>query len=152
MTKEILRMQMLAGIITEGQYKEKMEEVDSMGKVGKSYPAPGSTEIILTSQQQKAWEDIMIKSFYELADDDGEEEALYNLPYASEEILSNILIGKKPNYYWDDDFEREDELERKGIDLDEMERKADEMYEKFTKGSTNNPKIKDIQDIYNSFT
>jgi hypothetical protein len=94
----------------------------------------------------------MIKSFYELADDDGEEEALYNLPYASEEILSNILIGKKPNYYWDDDFEREDELERKGIDLDEMERKASEMYKKFTKGSTNNPKIKDIQDIYNSFT
>ena len=29
MTKEQLRMQMLAGIITEGQYKEKMEEVDS---------------------------------------------------------------------------------------------------------------------------
>ena len=29
MTQEQLRMQMLAGIITEGQYKEKMEEVDS---------------------------------------------------------------------------------------------------------------------------
>jgi hypothetical protein len=29
MDKEQLRMQMLAGIITEGQYKEKMEEVDS---------------------------------------------------------------------------------------------------------------------------
>jgi hypothetical protein len=28
MTKEQLRMQMLAGIITEGQYKEKMEEAD----------------------------------------------------------------------------------------------------------------------------
>jgi hypothetical protein len=41
MTQEQLRMQMLAGIITEGQYKEKMEEVDSMGKIKKSYPAPG---------------------------------------------------------------------------------------------------------------
>ena len=40
--EEQLRMQMLAGIITEGQYKEKMEEVDSVGKIGKSYPAPGS--------------------------------------------------------------------------------------------------------------
>lgn len=41
MTQEQLRMQMLAGIITESQYKEKMEEIDSYGKVGKSYPAPG---------------------------------------------------------------------------------------------------------------
>jgi hypothetical protein len=41
MTQEQLRMQMLAGIITEGQYKEKMEEEDSYGKVGKQYPAPG---------------------------------------------------------------------------------------------------------------
>jgi len=40
MTQEQLRMQVLAGIITEGQYKEKMEEEDSMGKVGNSYPAP----------------------------------------------------------------------------------------------------------------
>ena len=39
MTKEQLRMQMLAGIITEGQYKEKLEEEDSMGMVGKSYGA-----------------------------------------------------------------------------------------------------------------
>ena len=40
MTQEQLRMQMLAGIITEGQYKEKLEEEDSMGKIGNSYPAP----------------------------------------------------------------------------------------------------------------
>jgi len=46
MTQEQLRMQMLAGIITESQYKEKMEEVDSMGKIGKSYPAPGSEDSI----------------------------------------------------------------------------------------------------------
>ena len=41
MTQEQLRMQMLAGIITEGQYKEKMEEADSYSRVGKQYPAPG---------------------------------------------------------------------------------------------------------------
>ena len=34
-------MQMLAGIITESQYKAKLEEEDSMGKIGKSYAAPG---------------------------------------------------------------------------------------------------------------
>jgi hypothetical protein len=37
MTKEQLRMQMLAGIITEGQYKAMLSEEDVMGKVGKSY-------------------------------------------------------------------------------------------------------------------
>ena len=46
MTKEQLRMQMLAGIITESQYKEKMEEEEIMGKVGKSYPAPSTPEPI----------------------------------------------------------------------------------------------------------
>jgi len=42
MTKEQLRMQMLAGIITESQYKKEIEEIDSIGKIGKSYPAPGT--------------------------------------------------------------------------------------------------------------
>jgi len=46
MTQEQLRMQMLAGIITESQYKEKMEEEDSYGRVGKSYPAPSTPEPI----------------------------------------------------------------------------------------------------------
>ena len=41
MTQEQLRMQMLAGIITEGQYKAKLQEEDTMGKIGKSYPVPG---------------------------------------------------------------------------------------------------------------
>ena len=40
MNKETLRMQMLAGIITESQYKERVEEVDSMGKIGKSHLSP----------------------------------------------------------------------------------------------------------------
>ena len=34
MTQEQLRMQMLAGIITEGQYKAILNEEDSTGKVG----------------------------------------------------------------------------------------------------------------------
>jgi len=38
--KETLRMQMLAGVITESQYKIKLEEEDSMGRIGNSYPAP----------------------------------------------------------------------------------------------------------------
>ena len=46
MTQEQLRMQMLAGIITEGQYKEKMDEADSYSRVGKSYPAPSTPEPI----------------------------------------------------------------------------------------------------------
>jgi len=49
MNKETLRMQMLAGIITEGQYKEKMEEIDSMGKIGKSYPAPETEKMADTT-------------------------------------------------------------------------------------------------------
>jgi hypothetical protein len=31
---------MLAGIITESEYKVKLDEEDSMGKVGNSYPSP----------------------------------------------------------------------------------------------------------------
>jgi hypothetical protein len=44
---------MLAGIITESQYKEKIKEVDSMGKVGNSYPAPGAETEKL---RDKAWD------------------------------------------------------------------------------------------------
>jgi hypothetical protein len=50
MTQEQLRMQMLAGIITESQYKEKMEEIDSYGRVGKQYPAPGYEKMASSTQ------------------------------------------------------------------------------------------------------
>jgi hypothetical protein len=53
MTKEQLRMQMLAGIITESQYKEKMEEEDSMGRIGKSYPAPGTEDSTSNEEDKK---------------------------------------------------------------------------------------------------
>ena len=130
--------------INEGEYKAKLGEEDSMGN--------GNNEITLTPQQQKTWEDTMVKNFYELADEDGEEEGLYYLPYASEIILANILLGINPDHDWDDDFKREGELKRKGIDVGEMESKAEDMYRNFTRMSTNNPKIKDIQDVYNHYT
>ena len=53
MTKEQLRMQMLAGIITESQYKEEIEELDSMGKIGKSYPAPGAEDSVSNEEDKK---------------------------------------------------------------------------------------------------
>ena len=72
MNKEQLRMQMLAGIITEGQYKEKMEEVDSMGKIGNSYPAPKSMSSTTTSpspsftpEQKEKYQEALIKKFYQ---------------------------------------------------------------------------------------
>jgi hypothetical protein len=65
MTQEQLRMQMLAGIITEGQYKEKMEEVDSMGKIGNSYPTPGAETGKL---RDKAWD--LYDELHELFVDD----------------------------------------------------------------------------------
>ena len=154
MTQEQLRMQMLAGIITEGEYKAKLEEIEVRAKIGKSYPAPGYTsdededegkEIILTPQQQKDWENAMIKDFYETMDEDGEEAAVYNLPSASERILSNILTGRKPNEHWDDGNEWENTLKNKGIDWNDYEWEAEKMLDKFSKESTNNPKIKDIQ-------
>jgi len=53
MKKEQLRMQMLAGIITENQYKEKMEEADSMGRIGKSYNAPGTEDSFSNEKEKK---------------------------------------------------------------------------------------------------
>ena len=52
MNKETLRMQMLAGIITDGQYKKEVEEIYSMGKVGKQYAAPGQETSTTTEPQQ----------------------------------------------------------------------------------------------------
>ena len=42
MNNEFLKMQKLAGLITESEYKAKLEEEDVMGRIGKSYPAPGT--------------------------------------------------------------------------------------------------------------
>ena len=51
MTNEQLRMQMLAGIITEGQYKEEVEEIEVRGKIGKSYSAPSTPKPIKNLQR-----------------------------------------------------------------------------------------------------
>jgi hypothetical protein len=145
MTKEQLRMQMLAGIITESQYKEKMEEEEIMGRVGKSYPAPGNTEVTLASKHRKDFEDAIVKRFKEMKKEDGPEEAVYDLPYATRDILANILTGRKPNEYWDGDSEREEALTDKGIDLNEFENYTDGLEREISRGNTNNPKIQNIQ-------
>ncbi len=155
MGKEQLRMQMLAGIITESQYKKEVEEIEVRGKIGKSYPAPGYTsdkddgenkEITLTPQQKKVYEKAMIKSFKETKKEDGPDEAIHNLPYASERILANIILGKDPQqHYFESDFDMEDELKEKGIDLDEFTDYYRKLQREFSRGSTNNPQIKDIQ-------
>jgi DNA replicative helicase MCM subunit Mcm2 (Cdc46/Mcm family) len=41
MDKETLRMQMLAGVITEGQYKEKLEELTQKDSLNEHYVAGG---------------------------------------------------------------------------------------------------------------
>jgi hypothetical protein len=145
MTKEQLRMQMLAGIITEGQYKKEVEEIDSRGKVGKQYPTPGSAEVTLTSNQRKVFEDAMYARFKEIKKADGPEGAVYDIPYAAKHILANILTGRNPNEYWEEDDEREEALKNKGIDVDEFESYAAKLQKEIARGNTNNPKIKDIQ-------
>ena len=154
MTQEQLRMQMLAGIITESQYKKEVKEIEGRGKIGKSYPSPLSTsedaKISLTPQQKKVWEDAMIKRYKEIAGDDDDdpdnvEEAIYNIPYASEDVLINILLGLKSNYYWDDEYERNEAVEKKGMDVKEIENYASKLVDEFQEGNTNNPEIKKIQ-------
>jgi hypothetical protein len=81
MTQEQLRMQMLAGIITEGQYKEKMEEVDSMGKVGNSYPTPGAETEKLRDKADDLYTD-MIDLFME--------NPYYNDDYVDSAILNSV--------------------------------------------------------------
>jgi hypothetical protein len=145
LTQSELRMQMLAGVITEGQYKAKLEEVDSMGKIGNSYPAPGNTKVTLTSERRKDFEDAIFKRFKELKNEDGPEGAVYDIPYATRDILANILIGRNPNEYWDGEDEWEEALTDKGIDLDEFENYASALETEISRGNTNNPKIQKIQ-------
>ncbi len=129
MTQEQLRMQMLAGIITEGQYKNMLDE---------------DKKLTLNPQQKKAWEDAMVKRFEGLTRGDDVDEAVYDIPYAVKDILANILLGREPNEVWEEDFEDED-LEEKGIDVSKFESYADTLYDEFTKGATNNEDIKNIQ-------
>ena len=174
MNKEQLRMQMLAGIITEGQYKEKMEEVDSMGKIGNSYPAPKSMSSTTTSpspsftpEQKEKYQEALIKKFYQNVKSDDEYEAKYNLSNNNELIIANILSGLKPltdDWYaeigdWDmgDENDEDDKnhptyiLKRKGYDFGEIKDFMEMMLNNFEKGSTNNPKIKAIQKIIQSY-
>jgi hypothetical protein len=121
-----------------------VNEEDSMGKVGKQYPAPGNNELTLTPQQRKVFEDAMYVRFKEMKRDDGPEGAVYDLPYAAKDILADILTGRNPNEYWEGD-EREEALKNKGIDVDEFESYAAKLQKEIARGNTNNPKIKNIQ-------
>ena len=76
MKKEQLRMQMLAGIITEGEYKAKLEEIDSIGKVGKQYAAPGYEDEVKGNKtkikkalERKSWEEKFKKMVFDLYND-----------------------------------------------------------------------------------
>ena len=163
MDKEQLRMQMLAGIITEGQYKEKMEEVDSMGKIGASYPAPETTKLSFTPEQKEKYQNALIKKFYKDIKKEDEYEAVYNLSDINEIVIANILSGYKPlemDWYasigdWDNDSEDEEHpsyiLTSKGYDLDQVRDFMDEMLKDFKKGPTNNPEVQKIQKIIQSY-
>jgi hypothetical protein len=85
MNKEFLKMQKLAGLITESEYKEKVEEEEVRGKIGKSYPAPTrgvltQPNLGLSSEQynkiQKA-----IKKEYNIDYDDDEAKHLFDYMY-----------------------------------------------------------------------
>jgi hypothetical protein len=75
MNKELLRMQMLAGIITESQYNAKINEDDMSDKI------PLTPEI-------KAYIDDAIQS----AKNDGELEYLLDVGFFDTDIIDNILI------------------------------------------------------------
>ena len=158
MNKEQLRMQMLAGIITESQYKAKLEEEDSMGKIGKSYPAPGydsdddeDKEITLTPQQKKAWEDAMIETFYDIKDQFGKNsnlaEAVGNLITSAEKRLWDVLFEKEIWYDWSDS-KLDTAFKEKGITKDEVKKLSYELYDEFVKGPAKNKKHKQIQYWY----
>jgi hypothetical protein len=67
---------MLAGIITESQYKAKLEEEEVTGKVGKQYAAPGYEDEIKGNKkkikralEKKSWEEKFKKIIFELYKD-----------------------------------------------------------------------------------
>jgi hypothetical protein len=60
MTKEQLRMQMLAGIITEGQYKEKLNENESLVTEARNFKK--AKQALIDFNNGKIGEDDMVKS------------------------------------------------------------------------------------------
>ena len=150
MTQEQLRMQMLAGIITEGQYKAKLNE---------------NQAISFTSDQEEIYQNALIKKFNEDKESDGEEEAVHNLSHNNELIIANILSDLEPltdDWYAEiGDWDRGDEddenhptyiLKSKRYDFEEIENFMKTMLKKFEEKSTNNPEIKEIQEIIQSYS
>ena len=147
MNKEFLYMQKLAGLITESEYAAKLEEAN---------------QLPLTPEQQKTWEEAMVKQFARVTKAEDETEALYDLPISSGNILANILSGFKPlEDRWSDEGDwymepGDDEdlshpynkLTQLGYDISDIEKLAGEMYNRFVQAPTNNPNIKNIQSWY----
>jgi hypothetical protein len=91
MTKEQLRMQMLAGIITEGQYKEKLNENESLVTEARNFKK--AKQALIDFNNGKIGEDDMVKSVVKSLgfkfDEFSEEEA-------GLELSSKIKKGKIP--------------------------------------------------------
>jgi hypothetical protein len=102
MNNEFLKMQKLAGLITESEYKEKIEEEEVRGKIGKSYPAPGTetssepapTKDVLTQpnlglspEQYEKIKKEVIKAYKEYYEEDDAE-------YAFDYLYKNLFFGE----------------------------------------------------------
>jgi uncharacterized protein YpuA (DUF1002 family) len=115
MNNEFLKMQKLAGLITESEYKAKIEEEDVMGKIGKSYPALkkdvlSQPNLGLSPEQYKKIQK-EIKKEYKKEFDEDEANYLFNYMYYE------IFFGE--------DFQNENEddlLKLIGVDTPEKQR------------------------------
>jgi hypothetical protein len=92
MNNEFLKMQKLAGLITESEYKSKIEEEEVRGEVGKSNPAPTKDVLTqpnlgLSSEQYEKIKKEVIKAYEE---DYFEEEAEYAFNY----LYNNLFFGE----------------------------------------------------------
>ena len=104
MNNEFLKMQKLAGLITESEYKAKVEEEDVMGKVGKSYPAPKKDVLTqpnlgLSPEQYKEIQK-QVKNAYQEDFEEDEAEHVFFWEY------TNLFFGEG----WDEGEIDEDDL------------------------------------------
>ena len=115
MNNEFLKMQKLAGLITESEYKSKIEEEEVRGEVGKSNPAPKKDVLTqpnlgLSPEQYKKIQK-EIKKEYKKEFDEDEANYLFNYMYYE------IFFGE--------DFQNENEddlLKLIGVDTPEKQR------------------------------
>jgi len=92
MTQEQIRMQMLAGIITESQYKSQLNEYDSSFNAHKKYMETPIELIDMVEKEYKVSLDDAIYLFFDRSvslDDMGDPE--------DQDIFKDITLGKKEN-------------------------------------------------------